>query len=350
MKCLNCNDEMINYLVQAQEDQISYDVCEACGSFWLDANELNKMAFQVEGDIEFCSTEKADDVSEGDKNCPRCENTVLNKVHFLDCSDIILDRCGNCMGIWLDGGELDLINNELEGIMPIQGKGFSGFVNNTHLPYWYKKIRRKSSEVDFEVEVPVLKGAKLKSETTSECPSCNTKLNLYEIYKIQLEGCPACKGLWLDNDELRKLKDSVEQTAWQDFRWWDDETEAIDKARSIASKCTCPKCKDIKLLSTCFGDSKIIIDWCPSCSGTWLDRDEFNGIFDFLKSKLNNMSSKEMAKKTLEEIKEIWTGPEGTISEILDAKAAVAALLNIALFEHPRLRQTLENLRDSLPR
>ena len=53
MDCLKCNREMVNYYVQTKKETISYDVCESCGSLWLDAGELDKMAFQVEGSIEY---------------------------------------------------------------------------------------------------------------------------------------------------------------------------------------------------------------------------------------------------------------------------------------------------------
>jgi hypothetical protein len=29
MECLNCNEEMVNNLVQTKKDQIAYDICEA---------------------------------------------------------------------------------------------------------------------------------------------------------------------------------------------------------------------------------------------------------------------------------------------------------------------------------
>ena len=160
MKCLNCNEEMINNLVQTkfvQLKQISYDICDACGSLWLDAGELDKMAFHVTGSIEYSSRDakdRAEGISEITVKCPRCEETILDKVFFLDHSDIVLDRCRNCGGFWLDGGELDLANRELTNIMPVTGRGFSEFVNNVHLPYWYKRVRRKSSQTDFEVDVP----------------------------------------------------------------------------------------------------------------------------------------------------------------------------------------------------
>ena len=345
MKCLNCKEEMINYDVQTKKDHISYNVCEACGSFWLDAGELKKMAYQVEGDIEVSSEDKIEDISGPKKKCPRCPDTTLDKVFFLGYSDIILDRCGNCEGFWLDGGELDLINKELQEIMPIKGHGFSDFVNNVHLPYWYKKIRKKSSETDFMIDVPPIKDAKFKSETSYVCPACSAKLNQYEVYGIGIEGCPKCKGLWMDKDELRKLKDRSDQGSWRTLEWMDDEVDAIEKSQAVASKQMCPKCQQTRLISTSFGDSKTIIDWCPSCQGTWLDRDEFQDIVDFLKSKLNAMSSEDMTKEVYKEIKEIWKGPDGLISEMLDAKAAISTLINIKIFEHPKLYETLNAFR-----
>ena len=73
MKCLNCHTEMTNYLVHAFFTQISYDVCEACGSFWLDAEELDKISVDVEGSIEYSTRQNAEDTSEDAKPCPRCE-------------------------------------------------------------------------------------------------------------------------------------------------------------------------------------------------------------------------------------------------------------------------------------
>lgn len=348
MECLNCNSEMMNNLVQTKNDQISYDICEACGSLWLDAGELDKMAFQVEGSIEYSSKDKIEGDSESSKKCPRCEDTALDKVSFIG-SDIALGRCRNCRGFWLDGGELDLINKELEEIMPVEGKGFSEFVNNLHLPYWHKRVKRKSSETDFDIEVPPIKGAKLESETEYVCPACSAKLNLYTIFRTKVEGCPKCKGVFLDKDELRTLKDKATKGSWKTLRWMDDEVEAIDKANAMPSNRSCPKCKEVKLVSASFGDSKILVDWCPQCKGTWLDRDELQAIVELLSSKLNRLSSTEMKKLVYQEIKEIWDGPEGKIAEILDAKAAISALINISIFEHPKLSDSLIRFSNMIP-
>jgi hypothetical protein len=39
-----------------------------------------------------------------------------------------------CDGFWLNGDELNPIDQELVKIMPVRGRGFSDFVNNIHVP------------------------------------------------------------------------------------------------------------------------------------------------------------------------------------------------------------------------
>jgi Zn-finger nucleic acid-binding protein len=310
----------------------------------MDSSELNKMAFQVKGNIENCSKNNAEIKTEKKKNCPRCEKIELDEVIFVGYSDIILDRCDNCGGFWLDGGELDLVNKFLEDIMPVKGKGFSEFVNNVHLPYWFKKVKRKSSETDFYNEVKPIINAELVNETELICPSCNSKLNLYKIFGIKFEGCPECQGLFLDKNELRLLKDKTERSSWANLRWMDDEVESIDNTTFIPSKIKCPKCPDKRMISTIFGSSKIILDYCIDCHGLWLDRGEYQGIITQLSENLTELMSEEMKQKVKEEIKEIWSGPENKISEILDAFAAMKALGNIKIYEHPRLAKLLTDL------
>jgi len=350
MKCLSCNEEMINHFVQTKNQQIAYDVCEACGSLWLDKGELDKIAFQVDGDIEFCSTEATAATKERTKKCPRCDRKNLDKVGFLGCDQITLDRCSRCGGYWLDGGELNLINRDLEKIMPVHGKGFSDFVNNVHVPYWHKRIRRRSHQTDFKIEVLPIKGSTFVSDTNFDCPACHSRLAVYKVFGIGFEGCPRCRGVFLDKDELRKLKDKAENESWEDLRWMDDEIEAIEKANVTVSRRTCPKCEGERLLTTNFDDSTTLIDYCSKCHGIWLDEDEFQEIVKDLISKLNASSTDKMARKTYEEIKEIWSGPENIISEILDAKAAVWALINTTIFEHPRLSKAMVRFGDAAGR
>jgi Zn-finger nucleic acid-binding protein len=335
MNCLNCGTEMTNNQVVTKKDSISYDACEKCGSLWLDAGELDKMAFKVQGSIEYCEMEKDDEPEKQVKKCPRCDNSGLSKVKFLESDDIFLHYCRNCGGFWLDGGELDLIDKELAKIMPVSGKGFSDFVNNVHVPYWYKRVKKRSSETDFQMEVLPIPGAKEEKSTTDQCPACGNILNLYEVFSMKFEGCPKCKGVWLVKDELRKLKNKVEDGS---LRWLNDEIENIDKTSVIATQRPCVKCKTVKMVSVIFGKSSILIDWCPQCHGMWLDRGEFEAITTYLKHELMQMHPGDMEKQAAADVKHVWSGgPESRFEELVDAKAAVSAMINATIFEHPAL-------------
>ena len=345
MKCLTCGEEMSNHLVHTHHGHIDYDMCDGCGGLWLDRGELDRLAFQVEGSAEASSGEPAAGTDEPARNCPRCDGVALDKVKFLDASDITLDRCGNCGGFWLDGGEIDLINTELSKIMPVTGRGFSDFVTGVHIPYWSKRIKVRSSEKDFKVEVPVLKGAERVGDTELTCPNCGAKLGRYELFGIEFEGCGECHGLLLDCDELRRLKDRRGEKG--DLRWLDDDVDAIERAAVAISDRHCPKCAGHRLMTTICGDTKVLVDYCTECGGVWLDASEFRQILQALRQKLNDMTTPEAARKVWEEIKDIWDGPEDAISELLDAKAAISALINIAIFSSPTLHDHASRLAEA---
>ena len=44
--------------------------------------------------------------------CPTCAIT-MSKAVVLDVG-IVIDRCPSCVGVWLDGGELDLVKKAME--------------------------------------------------------------------------------------------------------------------------------------------------------------------------------------------------------------------------------------------
>lgn len=309
--------------------------CAKIAAAWLDAGELDKMAFKVQGSIEYCEQEKDGVPDQQPKKCPRCEDFVLDKVKFLESDDIYLHYCRNCGGFWLDGGELNLIDQELAKIMPVQGKGFSDFVNDVHVPYWFKRIKKPSNETDFHVDVPPIHGAVKGESTSDQCPTCGHTLSFYSIFSMKFEGCPNCKGLWLTEDELRKLKNRVEDGS---LRWLNDEIENMGKTSVIAGKRSCVKCKNAKMVSVIFGKSSILVDWCPQCHGIWLDRGEFEAITEYLRRELAQMHPKEIEKQAAADIHRVWSGgPESRVEELVDAKAAVSALVSATIFEHPAL-------------
>ena len=343
MNCLNCGTEMMNYDVTTKQGEISYDTCEKCGSLWLDAGELDKMAFQVEGSIEYCSEEKSGKPDSKPKMCPRCDGSALDAVMFLSYPDVILHRCRNCGGFWLDGGQLNVVDKKLKEIMPVQGKGFSDFVNHVHIPYFSKVVRKRSSQTDFHLDVPPIKGAVEEGSTKDNCPDCAVPLARYRAFSIEFEGCPKCKGTWLYKHELLKLKDQVRHGS---LRWMNDEVENVGMASARPSNRNCVKCKTTKMLAVLFGKSAVMVDWCPQCHGIWLEKREFDSIVDYLKNEADEMKPGGIRKEALDEVKRLWEGGSvDRLEELRDAHAAMWALVNASLINHPTLFALLESVR-----
>jgi len=326
---------MVNYDVTTKKAELSYDLCENCGSLWLDAGELDKIAFQVSGSIEYCSDEE-DATPEPKKKCPRCDDAELARVKFLGDTDIVLHHCRNCGGFWLDGGELNLIDRELARIMPVSGHGFSDFVNNTHLPFWYKRVKRPSSETDFKVAVAPVPGAKKEGVTHWKCPADGATLDSYALGRLKFGSYPTCHGMWLEKDELRKLKNKVNGGQ---LHWLNREVDNIEKTSVIATSRACPRCPASKLHSVIFGHSQVVIDWCPSCHGVWLDRDEFDSISTYLSEEAANATPQEVAQELRQDLKNAVTGegPESRAADLEDAALATEAWANAVIYEHPSL-------------
>jgi Zn-finger nucleic acid-binding protein len=222
--------------------------------------------------------------------------------------------------------------------------GFSDFVTNVHVPYWFDRVSKPSHETDLQGEAPLVAGAKQGESTADNCPACGNLLNSYSVFSIDFEGCPNCKGIWLFADELRKLKNKVGGAS---LRWLNDEIENLAKTSVTSGKRFCVKCKTTRMVSVIFGKSSIVIDWCPRCHGVWLDRGEFDAIIQYLKSELSQMHPAEIERQATADLGRIWSGgPESRFEEFLDAKAAVSALISATIFEHP----TLFKLLMSIPR
>jgi len=113
IKCPQCPEAK---LLTRDFQDTPVDVCENCGGLWLDKGELNKIAHPIQGDLEFCSHEHFDGKNLTELLCPNCNGEKLLKVKFIEFTDITLDHCPKCDGIWLGKGELDAINTEIDSL------------------------------------------------------------------------------------------------------------------------------------------------------------------------------------------------------------------------------------------
>lgn len=352
MKCLSCGTDMTSNIVVTAKDRMEfeYDICRACGGIWLDKGELDLISFGKTGVIENLPASLLESTDEEIRPCPRCVKAKLSKISFKGLENIILDRCPYCGGIWLDGGELELVNAQREKISSHAGEGFIQFVGNAYSPYWQQRIKRYSIEGSASASAsanqePIRDAIKM-GETEYNCPVCKpeTKMDLWKIFGVEFESCPNCKGVFLDNGELRSLKNRSNEESWLKVKWVEEDPDTFDKTVAIANPAGrfCPKCENSQLLTVNYGQSDVLIDWCPSCEGIWLDNQEFDEIIEYLKDKLISLSSKnaEIREKLKNEITNMGI-IDPTWEETLNSKAALSALVSVGIFESPELYRFL---------
>jgi uncharacterized protein len=98
------------------ESDVVVDQCRVCDGVWLDKGELEKIQETVEndyqGELEKMpeSTVQAyrsarSEHERGSLACPNCQADMTEREHGY-CSQIFIDVCQSCSGVWLDKGEL----------------------------------------------------------------------------------------------------------------------------------------------------------------------------------------------------------------------------------------------------
>jgi Zn-finger nucleic acid-binding protein len=177
------------------------------------------------------------------------------------------------------------------------------------------------------------------------CPKCETELKPKAIGPVEVDECEMCKGVWFDKDELRQAKDVTDSDLnWMDFEIWKHE----DRFKSKGTKINCPVCKT-ETVAIDYGSTAIEVDYCPSCQGIWLDEDEFKKIIESLESDLVSKSFSEYIKDSIEEAKEIITGPESFISEWKDFMTILRMMQYRMFLENPKLLETIASVQKANP-
>ena len=116
MKCADCGKD----LVAAQEGGVRLDKCLNCGSIWLLDRNFKRLKDTQDKFVRWIDPELWSDIGKheigrGSRMCPGC-GRALREVRYAD-SDVVIDICPDCRGVWLHKGEIDKIVSYLEGIV-----------------------------------------------------------------------------------------------------------------------------------------------------------------------------------------------------------------------------------------
>tara|TARA_B100001248_G_C27398864_1_gene468067 strand:+ start:6504 stop:7019 length:516 start_codon:yes stop_codon:yes gene_type:complete len=115
MKCPRCKIE--NSLVPEIYEGVEIDRCHQCQGVWLDDGELVKIMQSEEESFSpeliqqaiaaaFTGIPEAE--TQSHETCPRCD-AALKAVNYAYSSGVVIDRCPEQHGLWLDNQEIDKI-------------------------------------------------------------------------------------------------------------------------------------------------------------------------------------------------------------------------------------------------
>jgi Zn-finger nucleic acid-binding protein len=121
MKCPRCNST----LNPVEYDGQVVEVCPDCKGEWLHAGELQKI---VEHHNEVFTPEEIASIKAVNKeiftaemddhdelNCPLCGDVRMEHFNYGDTSGIILHKCTECGGIWMDKDQLQKVEEVVDG-------------------------------------------------------------------------------------------------------------------------------------------------------------------------------------------------------------------------------------------
>lgn len=113
---MNCPHDAEPLRHRTYEADIQIDECPTCHGMWLDKGELERIQETVENDYRAELAAMPSDTVDAYKaargrgpddelNCPSCGAPMNQREHGY-CSQIWIDVCMDCGGVWLDEGEL----------------------------------------------------------------------------------------------------------------------------------------------------------------------------------------------------------------------------------------------------
>lgn len=114
MKCPKCK---LDNLKEIKINGIKIDRCEHCGGLWFDKDELKITRDHRDKNLSWLDFDLWKDknklvLSGKSINCPRDEKPLF-KIKYGN-TDIMVDICLDCHGVWLDKEELDKIISALK--------------------------------------------------------------------------------------------------------------------------------------------------------------------------------------------------------------------------------------------
>ncbi len=169
-------------------------------------------------------------------NCVICGTQMIQEPY----EGVIIDRCPQCGGAWVDWGELGPI------------------------------VQRRQVKFGMDKRVEQLAQAQEDQapEQARQCPQCGKQMRRFNYAVtsgVFLDRCPDKHGIWLDPGELEQVQVVMEEFDREYSMAGPQEGPPVPGAKM------CPRC-DIPLHEMTY--EGVVLDRCEKCGGTWCDEQE----------------------------------------------------------------------------
>lgn len=238
MQCPHCENVSLDEITV--QGGIEVDECPRCRGVWFDKGEFGSyLHFSKDVPELTALEEKAEETS---RSCPRCRKTLKER-QFVPESPVRIDVCGDCDGVWLDGGELA----QLEDLTKDPDN---------------RKLRLMRAVWDLRKKAGI--------GSPMVCPKCRqpslNDLNTGE--GVSVDFCSRCKGVWFEKGELARMVELSKDVP---------DLDASLKA-SRPTNLSCPKCKEMLKEFRYSKLKSLLVDYCTKCEGLWLDAGELSTV------------------------------------------------------------------------
>ena len=115
---MRCPRDKTSLETHRYEGDVNADVCPTCGGMWLAEGELELIEETRERDyadelarmpdLGYNAYEVALHKGDAMLACPSCEGEMERR-EYARCSQILIDVCPSCHGVWLDRGEIEAL-------------------------------------------------------------------------------------------------------------------------------------------------------------------------------------------------------------------------------------------------
>jgi len=102
MKCPKCETET---LVEFEVEAVKVDRCSSCDGIWFDARELGQLLSDDAKNVASLNRGGVQAQLDGKRGCCPRDGAELLRVYSAVDRSVVIDACGDCRGMWLDGGE-----------------------------------------------------------------------------------------------------------------------------------------------------------------------------------------------------------------------------------------------------